>query len=234
MNVKQVISAAIDVFFPRHCPVCKCLLNSDERYICHSCLLKMPRTGYEDDDFNAMEQLFAGKTPIERATACFYYEKQSPYAAVLHDIKYHDMPQMGRWLAHRIASEWNGKGVFEGIDYLIPVPLHYTKLVKRGYNQSDYIAQGIGEHTGITIYEAVRATQSHATQTRKSAMERLDSAQGLYAPVAEANCTLRNKHVMIVDDVVTTGATLLACAESIARIDGIKISLFALSVTRLR
>ncbi len=234
MKIKEVAKSAIEVFLPRHCPVCGQALDRDEEYLCRQCLLHIPRTHFEGIPFNAMEQHFAGKIPIERAAAYFFYERRDPYASILHDIKYHNMPQMGRWISRLAARQMAPSGLWQGVDYLIPVPLHATKQAKRGYNQSDYLAQGVSDYTGIPIYEAIAARKPHATQTHKSAHERYLNAQGLYAPIAEARQELQGKHVMIVDDVATTGATLLTCAESIASIPGIKISLFTLAAARLQ
>ncbi len=234
MKLPHIVSAALDVLLPRTCPVCGATLGGDEPYLCRSCLMRLPRTHYEEIDFNVMEQHFAGKTPIERASAYFYYEKRDPYAAILHDIKYRHMPDMGRWLARRAARDMAPSGMWDGIDYLIPVPLHAAKLAKRGYNQSDYLAQGLSDVTGIPIYAAIEAVKPHATQTHKGAYERYLNSQGLYAAIPEAQQELQGKWVVLVDDVITTGATLLTCAEAIAHIPGIKVSVFTLAAARLQ
>ncbi len=231
--MKEMISAVADVFLPRTCPVCGQALAADERYLCRKCLMHLPRTRFEEIRFNVMEQLFAGKVPIERASAYFFYEKQSPYAEILHDIKYHNMPHMARWIACRAARHMEASGVWQGIDYLIPVPLHIARLAKRGYNQSDCIAQGISDHTGVPICEALQAVKPHSSQTRKGMFDRFVATQGLYAAIDEAFQELQGKHVMLIDDVVTTGATLLACAECLTPIPGIKISLFTLAAARI-
>lgn len=231
-NVKLAMQAVADVFFPRHCPVCDRLLGADEHYVCCECLMKLPVTHYENTHFNVMEQLFAGKVPIERAAAYFFYERNDPYAAFLHDIKYHNMPILAHFMARQAVAHMQDSHLWQGIDYLLPVPLHVTKLAQRGYNQSDFIAQGLSESTGIAIYDGLEAVKAHDTQTRKGLHDRYVNAKGLYAIVPEALQELQGKHVMIVDDVVTTGATLLACAESVAHISNIKISLFTLTATR--
>ena len=231
MKLRTLIHAAADVLMPRTCVVCGKPLDGEERYLCRECLMKLPRTHYEDIKFNVMEQHFAGKVPIERAAAYFFYEKESQYSQILQDIKYRNVPVMGKWLAERAAREMEASGLWVGIDYLVPVPLHFKKLAQRGYNQSDYIAQGISEHTGIAIYDVLEA-KAHATQTRKTAYERMLNAQGNYVAVAEAARTLKDKHVMLIDDVTTTGATLLACAESLQHVEGIRISIFTLAAAR--
>lgn len=231
---KQLMRATADVFLPRLCPVCGRRLSSDEEWVCRGCMMRLPRTHFEDETFNAMEQLFAGKTPIDRAAAYFYYEKQDPYSAILHDIKYHGMPKMGVWMGQQAACDMEPSGLWQGIDCLVPVPLHFTKQARRGYNQSERIAHGISKATGIPVAPALAARRPHATQTRKGAHDRFMNSKGLYRTVPKAAGWLTGSHVMIVDDVVTTGATLLACAEALAQsVPGIRISIFTLAAARL-
>lgn len=233
MKLSDILQATADIFMPRVCPVCGKVLDGGERYICRKCLMNLPRTGFEELPLNSMVQRFAGKVPVERATAYFFYERNAPYSQILQDIKYRNVPSMGRWMARRYAESITGTGFWDGIDYLIPVPLHITKMAKRGYNQADYIAMGISDATSIPIYEAIDAVKGHETQTHKSAYERMLNTQGLYAPIPETAETLVDKHVMIIDDVITTGATMLSCAECIRHISGIRISFFTLAAARL-
>ncbi len=190
MNLKEILQASADVLMPRICPVCGKVLDANERYICRQCLMELPRTRFETLPFNSMVQRFAGKVPVERATAYFFYERLSPYSQILQDIKYRNVPRMGRMLAKRYASLTMDSGMWKGIDYLIPVPLHIFKLAKRGYNQALHIAMGISDATQIPVYEAIQAVKGHATQTHKSAYERMLNTQGLYQPIAEAATTL--------------------------------------------
>ena len=233
MKLSHIMQATADVFLPRTCPVCGSALDGSERYICRQCLMTLPRTMFETKPFNIMVQRFAGKVPVERATAYFFYERLSPYSQILQDIKYRNLPKMGQMLAQRYARQVMESGMWDGVDYLIPVPLHIAKFAKRGYNHALYIAMGISDATQIPVYEAIQAVKGHATQTHKSAYERMLNTRGLYQPIAEASHTLENKHVMIVDDVITTGATLLSCAESLCHIPGIRISFFTLAAARL-
>ena len=217
---------------PRVCPVCGKALDNDEQWLCRKCLAALPRTRYEETDFNTMEQHFAGKVPIERATAYFFYEKGSPYASILHDIKYHSLPKMGYWLASRAVTEMAGSHFFEGIDVVTAVPLHRSKLAHRGYNQSEYLARGIADRLGIPYVEALNAVKPHSTQTHKGALERWQNIQGNYALKNDAS-HLSGKHILLVDDVITTGSTLTVCASLLKSIPGATISLFTLAAARL-
>ncbi len=231
-TIKQWLSAAADVAMPRVCPVCGKALDNDEQWLCRKCLAALPRTRYEETDFNTMEQHFAGKVPIERATAYFFYEKGSPYASILHDIKYHSLPKMGYWLASRAVTEMAGSQFFEGIDVVTAVPLHRSKLAHRGYNQSEYLARGIADRLGIPYVEALNAVKPHSTQTHKGALERWQNIQGNYALKNDAS-HLSGKHILLVDDVITTGSTLTVCASLLKSIPGATISLFTLAAARL-
>ena len=231
-TIKQWLSATADVAMPRVCPVCGKALNNDEQWLCRKCLAALPRTRYEETDFNTMEQHFAGKVPIERATAYFFYEKGSPYASILHDIKYHSLPKMGYWLTSRAVTEMAGSHFFEGIDVVTAVPLHRSKLAHRGYNQSEYLARGIADRLGIPYVEALNAVKPHSTQTHKGALERWQNIQGNYALKNDAS-HLSGKHILLVDDVITTGSTLTVCASLLKSIPGATISLFTLAAARL-
>ncbi|MBQ7942217.1 MAG: ComF family protein [Muribaculaceae bacterium] len=232
MKIKDIGNSLLDLFFPRTCPVCNRTLASHEKHICTECMLDIPRTNFHLQDFNAMEQLFAGKVPIEKAAGYFYYEKGNPYSGILHRMKYHNMPQIGRYTAALYAKELISCKTFFGIDCIIPVPLHRHKLISRGYNQSEYIAAGFADIFKIPIYsDIIIATKSHESQTHKGIYERWLNTQGIFS--ARNTEILKDKHVLIVDDVVTTGATLLSAALTISGIPGIKISLATLGVARL-
>ena len=231
-KIRQWLGAAADVAMPRICPVCGKALDGDERWLCRTCLASLPRTRYEEVEFNAMEQLFAGKVPIERATAYFFYEKESPYAAILHDIKYRGIPAMGRWLTARAVTDMATSRFFDGIDAVTAVPLHRSKLAHRGYNQSEYLARGIDDAQNIPYVEALKAVRPHATQTHKGALERWQNIQGNYALKNDAG-QLAGKHILLVDDVITTGSTLTVCASLLKSIPDVRVSLFTLAAARL-
>ncbi len=221
-----------DLLVPRTCPVCGKQLSAHEQYLCTRCLAGLPLTRLHLHDFNAMEQLFAGKTPIERAAGCFWYERANRYSQILQSIKYRKMPALGEWLARQYGRDLAAAGFFEGIDAVIPIPLHSSKLARRGYNQSLYIARGLASAASLPVLDVVTAAKPHSSQTRKGNYARYLNVRGIFA-IAHPE-KLAGKHVLLVDDVVTTGATLLSCAEMLhAHVDGIKISLATLAVARL-
>ncbi len=228
----KILQYIADLLFPRLCPVCGRALNAGEKYVCALCMAELPRTGYHKIEFNAMEQLFAGKVPVERATGYFFYERGSRHAAILHSLKYRNQPYLGKWIASQFAKEIAGSGFFEGISAIVPVPLHRSKLAARGYNQSEYIARGIAEVAGCPVLPLVKAVKGHETQTSKGQHERLLNTVGVFKASAEAK-RFAGSHILLVDDVVTTGATLLACAEAMkSSVPDIKISIATLAVAR--
>ncbi len=204
-----------DFFFPRTCEVCGRVLLHEEEHICLQCMMDMPRTDFVRCPDNAMAQLFYGKLPVERAASYFYFAKGSDYRRLIHRIKYNGKKECGRYLGMMMAREWGGD-FFAGIDYIVPVPLHPRKERKRGYNQSEWIAQGISDETGIPLYVGglVCRTQRES-QTQKGIYERYLATQESFELLPDT--PLVGAHVLVVDDVVTTGATLLACGEALMK-----------------
>ncbi len=232
ISIKTLASALLDVIFPRTCSVCGMVLASHEKHICTKCSISIPRTLFHLHKFNPMEQLFAGKIAFERATGFFFYDKETPYSNILHDLKYRNLPQLGSYFASLFAKELAPYNYFSDIDYIIPVPLHKSKLIKRGYNQSEMIANGLAEVLNLPVLtNVIVATRPHETQTHKGIYERWQNTQDVFD--AQHTHIIEGKHILIVDDVVTTGATLLNAALTIADVPNVKISFATLGVARL-
>lgn len=198
---------------PDLCEVCDTTLVHGEHVICLGCRTALPRTLQHRDDFNDIHRRLASDTPIDRAASYFYYIRGNRYVRLIHAAKYEGRPRVGRSLAADFARELLPDGFFDGIDLIIPVPLHAAKLRRRGYNQSEEIARGLADVSGIAVADNLVAVRDHSTQTRKSAYERLLNAIGTYE--ARRPEELADRHVLIVDDVLTTGATLTACCKAV-------------------
>ena len=221
------------IIFPKVCEVCGRSLVKGERVMCLHCDISLPRTRVHTDDFNAIHKRLAGSTPIDRAAGMFYYYRESDYARLIHVAKYNSRPIVARQLAETYARELLPDGFFDGIDVILPVPLHSIKLISRGYNQSEEIAKGLSAVTGIMVGDNLVARRGHSTQTKKNSYSRWVNAQGIYDVVNGDE--FEGKHVLVVDDVITTGATLLACCEAIHRVaPTARISVLSLAVTHLR
>ena len=222
------ISDLIDLIFPRHCAVCSEVLSRQERDICLNCLCTLPKI--EPQHKLEIEQAFWGKVEIERATSYMYYRKGSPYNALMHKLKYKDTPEMGTRLARMAAKELLECGFFDGITCIIPLPLSKKKLRKRGYNQSEYIARGLSEVTGIPIDTRVMKRDiANETQTHKNRDERWENVKDIFS--VNCNTLSDTDHVLIVDDILTTGATLCSCANALKAKANCKISIFTLAYT---
>lgn len=218
------------LFFPKHCAVCGALLRNGEEVMCLACEAGLPLTGYGNTPGNPAERLFWGRIELERATSLFFYARDNAYRSLILQLKYMGRKDIGRYLGRMAGSLLLSEGFFDGIDGLLPVPLHPKRLRKRGYNQSVCIAQGISDVTGIPIerYGIVRTTYAE-TQTRKQRIERWENTRQAFALHPKA--ALERKHLLLIDDVLTTGATLSACAEAILQqTSSARITIFTLSI----
>lgn len=227
--IKDWLSSFLSLLFPRCCVVCGRPLAKGEECLCTMCNINLPRTDYHLRKDNPVEKLFWGKIPLERATSFFFYRKGSDFRQILHQLKYGGQKDIGAIMGRYMAAELLASGFFEGVDVILPVPLHKKKQQIRGYNQSEWIARGIAAVTGISIdTESVVRQKNTETQTRKSSFERWENVEGIFQlHYAES---LAGKHVLIVDDVLTTGATTVECASCLAEIEGIRISILTLAM----
>lgn len=219
-----------ELLFPRYCKVCRRRLTHSEQHLCVSCLLELPRTHYERTPNNMLMQHFMEWPEVVAATAYFYYYKEGRYSNLIHHLKYYDHPEVGTYLGRLAATGLQASGFFEGIDLIVPVPLSKKKQRKRGYNQCDYIAQGIGQVIGIDVHtRCIERAVDTDTQTHKSRMERWKNTEGIFQ-ITDATA-VSGKHILIVDDVATTGATLHACVSTLLKVPNVRVSIFALTKT---
>lgn len=217
-----------NLFFPDLCVVCNNHLLNQEELICTKCLYQLPKTNFHKQVDNPVSQLFWGRTKIEYATGLFSFYKGSKYQSMMHQFKYHGKKEigyiLGKYFGHQIKES-----VFREIDVIIPVPLHITKLKKRGYNQSEWLAKGLAESMNkkLDTKSLVRKVATE-TQTRKSRYDRWKNVERIFE--IEDHKKLEGKHVLIVDDVVTTGSTLEACINVVLKIKDTKVSIATLAV----
>lgn len=222
------ISDLIDLIFPRHCCVCGETLSRQERDICLNCLYHLPKI--EPVHKKEIEQTFWGKVEVERATSFIYYRKGSPYNALMHRLKYKDAPEVGTRLAEMAAKELLDSGFFEEITRIVPLPLSKKKQRKRGYNQSEYIAMGLSNITGIPIDTTlIKRDIANETQTHKNRDERWENVKDIFS--INEHGDMENEHVLLVDDILTTGATLCSCAKTLRECCNCKISILTLAYT---
>jgi ComF family protein len=204
-----------------------------EGSICLACRYNIPLTGFSNRKDNPVKLIFENTLPIESATAMFWFVGGTEWQTIIHNFKYH-----GRWFFARKMGEWFGEelcdsGNFTDVDLIVPIPLHFRRRLMRGYNQSEQLAIGISHKMGVKCdFRSVRRCSYNDSQTKKSRTERWDNVESIFN-VRDSE-KLRGRHILLVDDVLTTGATLSSCASAILKAcDGdVKISIASLAVSR--
>jgi len=220
----------LSILFPRTCALCNQGLARGEGFICLKCIHQLPRYRhelYQDDIFLHFLQSY--RYVAFYAFLKFY--KKGITQKLLHQIKYNRMPELGEQMGYMLGLEVRARKTDPCIDLVLPVPLHPKKKKKRGYNQADYFARGIATalETNWSAGEIVRI-RNNETQTNKSRQERIENVEGIFQ-VRHAH-NLRDRHILLADDVVTTGATLESCAKAIQDAVDCKISLAALAIAK--
>jgi ComF family protein len=223
----------LDLISPRLCVVCGHRLSVTEEAICSKCNFHLPRTGFHLNAYeNEMARLFWAQVPIERATAFFYYEPHAQTANIIYELKYKNRPDIGIIIGRMLAKEIQHSGFFEGIDGIVPVPLARKRQRQRGYNQSEMIAEGIREATGIPIYNKVVSRSAFLeSQTHLGRWDRNDNVEGIFQLIGDGS-NIRGKHLLMVDDVVTTGATVVACGQELLKAGDVRLSVLSLGYVK--
>jgi ComF family protein len=202
-----------------------------ERLFCTDCIRKLPRTEHAVLRANSVEEIFRKIPHFEKGAAFLYYEKNHPIRLVMHQMKYADQPMIAYCLAQEAAREYICADFFDEIDVIIPVPLHKKRLRSRGYNQAEYIARALGSITGITV------DTTHVKRVRNTPKQALQDKEGRKTNVADAFEVnhpeqMYHKHILVVDDLITTGETIKACIKAMRRFRGARFSVFALCKPR--
>lgn len=248
----SLLGKIIDLFFPRFCIECGNRLVGSEEMLCVTCLISLPYTNTWADFYsNEMAKMFWGQIPIERCAALFRYQSHSLPSNIIYKLKYFDRPEVGVYMGRLIAQKGLGEsniqlpgdnpsGLFEGIDAIIPIPLTPKRLKHRGYNQSEMIAKGIQELTGLPIItDAVKRMVFTESQTHKNRWQRQENVEHVFQlsdsyhlgkekhPISD----LAGKHLLIIDDVCTTGATIIACCKQLMKVGKLKFSVVSIGWT---
>jgi len=230
MYFQTLFSNLASLIYPELCVICREPLIENEKYFCFSCFLKLPKTNYHFISDNQAIDRFAGKVSLEKASSYFYYNKEGVAQKLIAEIKYKGNRNLGEWIGAYIANDMISSNFFQNIDYLVPVPLHKSKEKKRGFNQAEKIAKGIAKVTKISLETSnVFKQKSNTSQTKKRLFERWKSTRNLFYM---KNPELFNqKHILIIDDVLTTGSTIEALAQSLLKSKDIKISILTVAIT---
>lgn len=221
----------IDIIYPNACLGCQEPLVSNEDLICLNCLHELPKTDFYPDDDNPVLRIFSGRCMLEKATSFLRFVKGGKVQSLMHHFKYKNYPEVGTKLTNLAISDLRQTAFFSDIDVIIPIPLHPKKLRKRGYNQSEVIARAISDHTHIDLVtDNLERKYFNETQTKKSRFARWLNVKTVFT-VNDLEA-LKGKHILLIYDVVTTGATVEACALQLEKAESVRISLFTLAIAQ--
>jgi ComF family protein len=222
--LRTYLADFVSLIFPQLCPACHASLMANEDILCTDCLYNLPYTNFHQQPDNIVARQFWGKLNIEAAYALYYFNKGGKVQNMVHEFKYNGMHRIGNLLGNIAGKQLMQNPVFSTVDYIIPVPLHKKRLKTRGYNQSACFAEGLADKLNATIESdnliRIIATK---TQTHKSRFARFQNMQEVFA-VAHPEI-LENKHILLVDDIITTGSTLEACGIELLKVPGLKLSI---------
>lgn len=205
----------LSLLYPNLCCACGDAIKNNEQIICLDCQWRMPQTNFHLDPANSMIKKFWGRVPVLQAASYYFFQKDGRVQHLLHELKYKGRTDVGETLGRMYGSILlDDDSLFSKADIIIPVPLHYEKLRKRGYNQSDFFAKGLSQSLGIPWSDSLMQRNIFTeTQTGKNRIERWENVEEIFE--LRNNEDFKDKHIILVDDVVTTGATLEACANAL-------------------
>lgn len=219
----------LSLIYPRLCMACGSSLFLNEDILCTRCLVHLPQTGFHlQANDNMVVRSFWGRVPVEGGAARYFFRKSAPVQRLLHNLKYNHAPEIGILVGRIYGRELMESEVFGSVDVVVPIPLHPDKEKKRGYNQAAMFARGLAQGMGRpvdekTLYRAVFTE----TQTRKSRLKRWENVKSVFA--LRDITSLQGKHILLVDDVITTGATMEACILKLLEIPGTRVSVAAIA-----
>lgn len=227
-TLKDYAHSLLNLFYPHLCRACGHELYQLDQYVCWRCQRDLPYTAFEQFAENPVRKLFTGRLPIEQGSSLLFFSKLSITQALVHQFKYKDEQDLGLWMGRLMGSRLKEQPHYAGIDCLVPLPLNVRKLRQRGFNQAEVLARGMSESMQLPVAPvAVLRTQYTSTQTRKSRLQRWLNVEHVFGIAKDSG--LEGKHVLLVDDVITTGATMDACGHALLKIPGLKLSVCSLA-----
>jgi ComF family protein len=213
----------ISLIYPNICLACGNGLSKAEESICISCIYNMPRTNFHREKENLVFNKFKGRALIQAAASYCFFNKESKVQRLLHQIKYKGQQQLALKIGVLYGEELKQEEAFNSIDVIVPVPLHQHKKIRRGFNQSEAFAEGLSSVMEKPLHDALERISKTETQTKRKRFGRWTNVETAFR--LKNNSFLTNKHVLLVDDVVTTGSTLDACIQQILPLEGTRVSI---------
>jgi ComF family protein len=224
----KYLSYLVDLFYPRLCQACGRSLLSHERVLCSFCSIQLPKANFQDKVNNAIEVIFWGRADIKAAAAYYKYTKGGKVQHLIHQMKYKGFREVGVYVGVVFGKELQKSSRFEDIDVIVPVPLHISKLRKRGFNQSELFARGLAKSMKAKmIDDNLYRKIASSTQTKKSRWERYKNVNDIFG--IRDTSLFENKKLLLVDDVITTGSTIEGCASILNQIEGVEVSVAAMA-----
>ncbi len=220
------------LFYPNICCACSKNLLKGESVVCLRCETDLPLAEYSNKSDNPLMKRFWGRVDLQGASAMYVFHKGSQVQHLLHQLKYRGRKDIGEYIGRSFANKLvEVDSVIKGVDLIVPVPLHWKKLKKRGYNQCDSFAKGLSETMGIPWSStAIERIQENISQTKKKRIDRWENVAEIFSVKDETQ--LKGQHILLVDDVVTTGATAEACLNTILKVESTKVSFAAIAHAR--
>ena len=228
MGLKHIILDFFNLIYPAYCYACVEDLEKNENVICTNCRMTLPRLKIEQDENNEMAKRFWGKVKVENAFAYYKFEKKGKVQKLLHHLKYEGKTEIGEMAGHWLANEIKDDGIEIGAEIIIPIPLHKSKLRSRGYNQSDSFAKGLSEKMNIPWSDKILKKHiATSTQTKKNRYERFKNVEDVFT--ITNNELIQDKHILLVDDVITTGSTFESAIKTLLENGASKVSIAAIA-----
>ncbi len=219
----------IQLFFPDLCHLCERRKPLRGHGLCGHCLARLPYTHYHLWVDNPFVERFWGRIPLYAGAACYFFRKGGLARHLIHRLKYEGKKELGIWVGRQYGRQLMENELFAGVNCIVPVPLHKKKELRRGFNQSACFAEGLAESMNVPCFTRVLQRKVYTdTQTRKSQMERLQNVANVFA--VRQKSSLEGRHVLLVDDVLTTGATLEACALALLKVPGVRVSMATMAI----
>ena len=215
----------MDIFYPNQCEICQKDLGLNENHLCLTCLYDLPYIKGNKSQENALSQLFWGRADVIHTQALFNYQKGNQVQDILHLIKYKSKTKLAEFFGEKLGALIKD---YQNIDYILPIPLHPKKLRKRGFNQSSLIAKGMERTANVKVNEKILKRVKHnPSQTTVTKFDRWENVRSIFE--VKKPKKVQGKHVLVVDDVLTTGATIESCVQQLLKIEGCKVSVATLA-----